>query len=205
MKNTTLELIFPTPVMFGEMERDFTESELNFVKDNSYKIYQNMGNTTSLNTYILDEPELKELKEFCLEYLNKYITEVYRPKYNVKPYITQSWLNWTKPGEYHHTHEHPNSFVSGVLYINAKKDEDKIKFHKPNYQQLYIETNDYVASNSKTWWFNVKTGDIVLFPSGLTHNVETVTSNETRISLAFNTFLKGTLGDNRSLTELIND
>jgi hypothetical protein len=204
-KNITLELLFPTPIMFGEMERDFTKSELNFVEDHSSKTYQNQGNTTSLNNYILEEPELKELKEFCLNYINGYIKEVYRPKYNVKPYITQSWLNWTKPGEYHHTHEHPNSFISGVLYINAKKDEDKIKFHKSGYQQLYLETDDFTLLNSKTWWFNVKTGNIVLFPSSLTHNVESVTSDETRISLAFNTFLKGTIGDNRNLTELINE
>ena len=36
-------------------------------------------------------------------------------------------------------------------------------------------------------------------------DVEAVTAGETRISLAFNTFLKGTIGDNRMLTELKND
>lgn len=205
MKNTTLELLFPTPVMFGDMERNFTHSELNFVEHHSFKTYQNVGNTTSLNNYILEEPEFKELKEFCLHHVNNYIAEIYKPKHNVKPYITQSWLNWTKHGEYHHTHAHPNSFISGVLYINAKKDEDKIKFYKPGYQQITVETENYTTCNSNSWWFNVKTGTIVLFPSSLTHNVESVTSDEVRISLAFNTFLKGVIGDNKNLTELINE
>ena len=33
-------------------------------------------------------------------------------------------------------------------------------------------------------------------------SVESVTSKDTRVSLAFNTFLTGTVGDNKKLTEL---
>jgi hypothetical protein len=42
-----------------------------------------------------------------------------------------------------------------------------------------------------------------MFPSSLTHMVETKEGTNTRISLAFNVFVKGTLGDNTRLTELI--
>jgi predicted 2-oxoglutarate/Fe(II)-dependent dioxygenase YbiX len=59
--------------------------------------------------------------------------------------------------------------------------------------------------NSDTWWLGVKTYDIVLFPSNLTHSVDSVTSDETRISLAFNSFIKGVLGDKAELSELINE
>jgi quercetin dioxygenase-like cupin family protein len=59
--------------------------------------------------------------------------------------------------------------------------------------------------NSDSWWFNVKPGGIVAFPSNLTHRVENVEADETRISIAFNTFVKGILGDNKSLTEFINE
>lgn len=205
MNEPTFELLFPTPVMFTEMEREFTKKELDFVAKNFKKTYLNMGNTTSLNNYILDSTEFSNLKKIIQSQIEIYLNKVYKPKYNVKPYITQSWLNWTKPGEYHHTHEHPNSFMSGVLYIHADPQEDKIKFHKNGYQQINLETSQYDLLNSKSWWFSVKTGNIVIFPSNLTHNVDQVTSGKTRISLAFNTFLKGTIGDNKSLTELINE
>jgi uncharacterized protein (TIGR02466 family) len=199
------ELLFPVPVMFNTLNRDFTASELSYIKDHSKKTYQNAGNTTSTNNYILNEPELNDLKNIVQTHIENYISKVYKPKYPVMPYITQSWLNWTKPGEYHHTHEHPNSFISGVLYINADIKEDKIKFHKSGYRQIFLDTDIYDNLNSNTWWFSVKTKDLVIFPSSLTHNVETVTSGETRISLAFNTFLKGTIGDNKTLTELKNE
>lgn len=199
-----IELLFPIPVMFNHLNRDFTKNELKFIKSHSVKTYQNMGNVTSIDNYILNNDELKDLKDFIQDQIEYYINTVYKPRYTIKPYITQSWLNWTKTGEYHHTHEHPNSFVSGVLYINANEKEDKIKFHKSGYQQINIESNHYDNLNSKSWWFNVKTGRIVIFPSSLTHNVDQVTSGDVRISLAFNTFLKGICGDNKSLTELIN-
>ncbi len=205
MSESTFELLFPTPVMFGNLNREFTKAELNFVTKNSKKTYINTGNTTSLNNYILDSKEFLGLKKIIQKYVEEYVAKVYKPKFNVKPYITQSWLNWTKPGEYHHVHEHPNSFISGVLYIHANPQEDKIKFHKNGYQQISLEADSYDILNSKSWWFSVGTGNIVMFPSSLTHNVDQVTSGETRISLAFNTFLKGTIGNNKSLTELKNE
>jgi len=205
MNYPNFELIFPTPVMFNSIERNFTKDELKYMHNHDTKTYQNVGNTVSLNNYILNEPELKHLKHFVQSQIEIYVAKVYKPRYPVKPYITQSWLNWTKKDEYHHKHEHPNSFISGVLYINADFKEDKIRFHKSGYQQIKLVTDNHDVFNSESWWFSVKTGDIVIFPSSLTHNVEPVTANETRISLAFNTFLKGTIGDNRNLTELKND
>jgi uncharacterized protein (TIGR02466 family) len=201
MNNPTIELLFPTPVMRNSMDRGFTVEELQAVEEHSKATYQNRGNTTSNNNYILEEEVFAGLKQICLDHVKEYVKSVYSPKTNVTPYITQSWLNWTKPGEYHHEHAHPNSFVSGVLYINAG-EEDKIKFFKSVYPQIKIETDNYTIFNSDSWWFGVKTLDIVLFPSSLIHNVETVTAKETRVSLAFNTFLNGFLGDNKELTEL---
>ena len=57
--------------------------------------------------------------------------------------------------------------------------------------------------NSQTWFFPVETGDLIMFPSSTTHQVETKQGNNTRISLAFNTFYKGSVGSNFQLTELI--
>jgi len=42
-----------------------------------------------------------------------------------------------------------------------------------------------------------------MFPSPTTHQVDVKKGKNTRISLAFNTFYKGTIGSNSSLTELI--
>ena len=104
MNEPSIELLFPTPVMFNSIDRAFTKQELKFVDKHSKLTYQNAGNTTSLNNYILEETEFKDLKQICIDHVNNYIEKIYKPRYKVEPYVTQSWLNWTKPNEYHHTH-----------------------------------------------------------------------------------------------------
>jgi uncharacterized protein (TIGR02466 family) len=116
--------------------------------------------------------------------------------------MTQSWLNFTKPGEFHHKHAHPNSLISGVYYFNADKENDKIYFYDDEYQRIKIQPKDWNYHNSKSWWYPVGTGDLVIFPSELTHMVDVTTSKETRISLAFNVFAKGVFGQEEHLTAL---
>ena len=114
-------------------------------------------------------------------------------------------MNYTKAGQHHHIHTHPNSVISGVFYINATQG-DRITFSKQVKDMiLEFETDDFQLFNSKSWFFEVNTNDIVLFPSTLQHRVETLDEKKTdvRISLAFNTFLKGHVGDSKSLIELI--
>jgi uncharacterized protein (TIGR02466 family) len=184
MNEPNFELLFPTPVMFNNIGRDFTKEELAYIESHSTATNRNVGNVTSNNNYILNEPEMADLNKFVTDQLNEYVKRVYKPKYPAEAFVTQSWLNWTKKGEFHHKHEHPNSFISGVLYINADIKEDKIKFHKSGYQQINLDTDIYDMLNSKTWWFSVKTKDIVIFPSCFIypHKVKPVKSKESRYS-----------------------
>ena len=157
-----------------------------------------------MNNYVLKEKPMKKLGDFLMESANKYFQEVYRPKDNVNLYITQSWLNYTEKGGYHHKHAHPNSFISGVFYVSADATKDKIFFYgREEYKQIKLEPTDYNLYNSESWWMEAGTGVLYLFPSSLTHMVPSFDHEETRISLSFNTFLKGTIGENHSLTELL--
>jgi len=204
MNKPTFELLFPVPVMFNEIGRDFTKKELAYIESQSTSIMRNDGNVTSNNTYILNEPEMADLNKFVTDQLNEYLKTVYKPKYPAEAFVTQSWLNWTKKGEYHHKHTHPNSFISGVLYIATDSTKDTITFYNSGYKQLQLASKTFDILNSTSWWFPVKTGGIVMFPSSLTHNVENVVADNVRVSLAFNSFIKGVFGENKEMTEFIN-
>jgi uncharacterized protein (TIGR02466 family) len=195
--------IFPTPIYISKLDRDITTKELLFIDKTKLDTNNNEGNTTSNDNYILNNNEFETLKEELDLRVKDYFDKVISPANNITPYITQSWLNYTETNQYHHKHQHPNSLVSGVFYINCHKEHDKIKFFSDRYQNIKPEVKDWNLWNSETWWFPVKTGDIILFPSSLTHMVETKQGDNTRISLAFNVFIKGTIGDNKLLTELI--
>ena len=91
-----------------------------------------------------------------------------------------------------------------VLYFDGDKENDKIKItNSKGYQQRKPEVKDFNIWNSETWWFALEIGQLIMFPSSTTHQVDTKQGNNTRISLAFNTFYKGTIGSNSNLTELI--
>jgi len=199
---STIHGLFPTPIYITKLTRQFSNKENKFIEKSKLDTYKNEGNLTSNDNCILNSKTFISLKKELDEIVKDYFNKVISPSNNIKPYITQSWLNYTEQTQYHHTHAHPNSLVSGVLYINADKDNDKIKFFKPMYQIIKPEIKEYNLYNSETWWFPVETLDVVLFPSSLTHRVEVKQGTNTRISLAFNTFIRGTVGDNKKLTEL---
>tara|TARA_X000001382_G_scaffold38637_1_gene25824 strand:+ start:62 stop:661 length:600 start_codon:yes stop_codon:yes gene_type:complete len=192
--------IFPTPVAWFENNSGITELQKKYLI--KLKRGKNVGNEISLDTNVLENKELKFLKNWIINNINLYFEEIYKPKNKVKLYLTQSWCNYTKKNQYHHKHSHPNSFISGVYYIDVNEQEDKITFFNDIYKQLKIEASEYNLYNSTSWFFNLKNNSLVLFPSSLEHMVESVTSKTERVSLSFNTFLKGYLGQNQEVTGL---
>ena len=206
MKEPTINNLFPTPIYMNNLDRPFTKQELKFVEVQKNHCTKNQGNINTKDNYILNRKEYKNIKKFLDQCCKDYLEKIICPKNNIELYITQSWLNYTEENQYHHKHAHPNSIISGVLYFNSDKEKDMIKFFSHiNYQQIKPEIDDskYNIWNSGSWWFPVETGQLVMFPSSTTHQVDVKQGNNTRISLAFNTFYKGTIGINSQLTELI--
>jgi uncharacterized protein (TIGR02466 family) len=191
--------LFPTAIAKFELGREFTPEEIAFIENQP--VHKNTANTVSDSTTVLKHWSMSKLREFTESCVAEYLKAVYAPKHEVSLQVTQSWLNYTKPGEHHHKHDHSNSFVSGVLYIKASKERDKIYFYKDTYQQIKIKTDNWNMYNSESWWFEAAAGELILFPSHLAHKVETVQEEE-RVSLAFNTFPVGHLGDEQELTYL---
>jgi uncharacterized protein (TIGR02466 family) len=202
MIESNINGIFPTPIYISKLNRELTNKELSFIDKTKIDVYKNEGNTTSNDNYILNNKAFKDLKIDLDLRVKDYFDKIISPANNITPYITQSWLNYTETNQYHHKHAHSNSLVSGVFYINCHEEHDKIKFFNDRYQTIKPEIKTWNLWNSETWWFSVNTGDVILFPSSLTHMVETKQGDNTRISLAFNVFIKGTVGNNKSLTEL---
>jgi len=192
--------LFPTSVSFFELGREFSAKENKFLLNLEQK--PNDGNTTSKERHLLDDPKLASLREFVDASVSAYFKEIYSPKNEVNLRITQSWVNYTKPGQWHHKHAHPNSFISGVFYIKANKETDRIHFFKDGYQQIKLPVDQFNLYNSESWWLPVGAGELILFPSSFTHMVEAVKGEDLRVSMSFNTFPVGYVGDDDSLTGL---
>jgi uncharacterized protein (TIGR02466 family) len=203
MIQSNIQSIFPVPIYTTKMNRTFTKKELQFVKEQKNHTYKNTGNFTTYDSYILNKKEFKNIKKFLERCCKDYLEKIICSKNNISLYITQSWLNYTEESQFHHKHEHPNSVVSGVLYLDTDKKTDQIVFSHPiRYQQIQPDVGKFNIWNSDSWWIPVETGELFMFPSSLTHQVVTKKGNNTRISLAFNTFYKGTMGSKDRLFEL---
>ena len=200
----TIHPLFATPVYATHLNRELSNIENKFIQKNKNNSYNNQGNTTSNDSYVLNNKKLINIKKKLNKIIADYFNRVSGTTDKIKPYITQSWLNYTKENQYHHQHTHGNSLISGILYINADEKNDNIMFYDNKHSKIIMPTvKSYNIFNSLTWSFVVKTGDILLFPSNLGHSVQTKKGKNLRISLSFNVFVKGKLGVTKNLDELI--
>lgn len=161
---------------------------------------KNTGNQTSTSFKILDDLPDLSVRRPIIEKINEYFLEVFKPTPGISLNYTQSWLNKTEQGEFHHRHHHPNSLVSGVYYVSTKNDT--LTFINPFQKFLQIIPTYHNLFNADEWVIDATEGLLVLFPSTLDHYVRTKQGDDPRISLSFNTWPKGTIGDLNALTSL---
>ena len=206
-QNNELIPLFPAPLMVFPYLRDYSK-ELEWIKDckcGAVKETKGRRNRASLNrqsedTFILDDPELKKIHTFIETKLNQFVSQIYGS--DDRLVITQSWLNRNGKGESHHEHTHPNSMISGVWYPQIHEQLPPIEFRNRSQRDVVLSIQRYNTFNSQTFLLPIKRGELILFPSNLTHGVPPNQSDEERISLSFNTWPKGSLGDISSLTFL---
>ena len=195
--------LFATPVVLTNIGRDFTKLEADCFQNISMwkDKKREMQNHRSKDVYLFDNfaEDLKDIKTFCEYHLKQYMEEIEGIDTDIATLrITQSWLNKNKPNESHYQHVHRNSYLSGVFYFNCLPN-DSIVFDN----RLYGFFNNMVFSKKKTTEWNtngavvkVKEGDLILFPSWVPHYVTMNKTKDTeRISLSFNTFPIGELGE----------
>jgi len=194
-----LHSLFPTAVGFFNLDRSLTEEEKDFLLTLEQR--PNMGNRTSKDNFVLCNQCMTFLRSWMEDCVDEYFKATVNPKHAVNLRITQSWVNYSKPGQFHHKHAHPNSYVSGVFYVQTNEN-DKIYFYKDGYQQIKFPTAQWNEWNSESWWFEASEGKLILFPSNLTHMVPTVEGDVVRTSLSFNSFPVGVVGEELDLTGL---
>jgi hypothetical protein len=71
----TINGIFPTPIYISKIDRDITLKELSFIDKTKLDIYNNEGNTTSNDNYILNSEAFNNLKDqlILISSKNKFI------------------------------------------------------------------------------------------------------------------------------------
>jgi len=195
-----LHNLWPIPVYENQL-RPFNQQWLDYAVSNATyeRMHSNNGDIT-INRYILDVPELEDLKKHVLDHCNILMKKYFGNKSNVEFYLQNSWINRHHKGDYAQIHKHQNSLLSGCLYLGVNEQSGSIRFYKgsqwinllPLSVSLEYENLNHI--NSLHYTIIPKQGSILIFPSHLDHGIEPNRSDETRYSLAFNFYVRGNLG-----------
>ena len=99
------------------------------------------------------------------------------------------WINILAEGGNHSAHLHPNSVISGTIYISMPPATSAIKFEDPRHSMMMaapsriLDAKEYLKPFI---YINPLVGEILLWESWLRHEVPTNMSPEERISISFN-------------------
>ena len=196
-KQASLMSLFPTPLVIGEVDNDSLCQDL---EDKILELREKKEGSFEAGNFVTDdqlhvpgrgfdvfsELVLNETANF-LDFL-----KVKRESH----YISGMWANVTNPNHRHPVHIHPNSLLSGILYL---KTPDKCggtaftdprpgaRVFEPSYEQMF-------EFNSGLFKFPPKRGTMLLWPSWLAHGVERgfcEDENDERIVIAFNVMMLG--------------
>jgi len=204
--------LFPTPLYISRYPHDYSR-ELEWIKEQPFRTNDKQSeygaplegktiihNEQSKNTFLLDDPIMENVRKFIEEQVDNFAKDIMG--LDSEMVITQSWYNRNRKGMQHHEHVHPNSIISGVWYPQIHEQMPPIQFKNSKPNQITGNIAKYNNFNSATFLLPIRNGELILFPSTLQHSVPTNYTNEVRISLSFNTWCKGSLGDISSLTYL---
>lgn len=194
--------LFAEPLFRTDIGHAITAEQINFIKN--LKMVPNQTNLISENLYIFDEPQLAPIKKAIQDTLDIYAREVMGISQQL--YVTQSWSLINKPGHGMHGHSHSNSVISGSLYYTdlPEPQSGMIFDRHRTYQQLQLNPSPDKRSiyNTHLNLIYPQKNEVLLFSSSLQHLVEANTSSQPRYSIAFNTFLRGEIGDHRNVSAL---
>tara|TARA_A100001388_G_scaffold189741_1_gene142717 strand:+ start:284 stop:913 length:630 start_codon:yes stop_codon:yes gene_type:complete len=206
MTEYKINSLFPSTVMetkyTGWREED-TALAMKLLDNPNPGVY----NWNSKDRYILNShfPDLRKFIEDAIRVYAEHI--IVGAKFDKSEYdfrITQSWLNLCKGSAMgHHRHTHANSIISGVFYIQVNEGVDVIQFDDgKSTDTIVILPKKFNDFNANAWTKKVYNGQLLLFHSSMGHFVPPLQSTNDRISLSFNCFPYGNIGDDSAFCGL---
>jgi len=148
---------------------------------------------------LLEHPRYKGIREQVDAHVQNYLDQVIRVKLHdgARFEMQNSWGVKHEPNDWAQEHDHANSFISGIVYLDVTPNTGNLVFHKERMWQnifprsVYINYDNSTLANSYELEFVPRVGDIFLFPSQLGHSVKANTESRNRYCIAFNYYPRG--------------
>ena len=200
--------LFPTPIMTTDIDVVLEEEDINAFKNLEMVRYPIDNGSHSKDLNVIEPKQFSLLRSSILNHFYDYLDYLSVSKFDYDWFISSSWVNLHKPGDYSHRHFHTNSIISAIYYLDIPEnsgntifelDEQDNRLHMPTVKLKFFEPNMY---NSERVELKAITGNCVFFPSRLRHSVTKNKSDQNRYSIAMNFFFKGDTSDGQNRLEL---
>jgi len=137
--------------------------------------WQNSGGWT----FLLESTEFKQVAQVLQLAADVFLQVIGQPEDAIKNRSKEigAWATVHHHCQAHLAHTHPDNMLSAVYYVRMPSVAGKLVLEDPRGPRPPFDNRMYIRPNE---------GDIILFPSWLTHYVSPTAGSEERISIAFN-------------------
>jgi uncharacterized protein (TIGR02466 family) len=197
--------VFPQTFFKFKCNKSLLQKSLNLVKKEEYEkcsTHAPHANSRSTNSTLHKKKEYNELTNWVYDCIDE-VRQHFRWQCE-KFTITQFWSNKSGYNETHHQHLHPNSFLSGILYLS---DSDaRTWFAADNIWNYFNMQNKVIQISPSdnpeltiTHKEKAEAGKLIIFPSSIIHMVEPNQTSGTvivpeRYTMSWNAFPSGKIG-----------
>lgn len=200
--------LFPIPLYINQYQGDTTQI-VNYFDNQEMNPANGPYGVISKNSYVLDNPICNPLSQWIKNCFREYALELMRYKFE-DIVLSQSWLTYKEPGQFHKVHTHPNTLLAGVFYYDYEPGDASIVFSKntSSYHRPYLEPSLHDDYQQHLYaqdeaYFTPQKNTLIIFPSWVSHGVPPNRTNKVRKALGVNALTKGTLGDRETISEII--
>jgi len=163
---------WPTPIMY---ERVDNKKLLDKTTEYILTAYNDNTSANILHKNVLDDPELSKFrKEVIIPTFDKFYKQEFGFSVKEKKFMLRGWVTGYGISYAMQKHNHSGSHLSAVFYLLAEEQEKggRLVISDPRFNANRGYKDEYLK------WFEPHTlvpttGDIIVFPSFLYHNVET--------------------------------
>lgn len=136
-----------------------------------------------------DVPVVAEFAALVLERAREYgLAHSWSFPSHMQLVMRELWANVSCQYAYNNVHNHPNSLLSGVYYVQVQDESGDILLFDPR-KQAWVMQPDFSERNqmnSSVHSISPEAGTLIIFPSWLDHGVGQNLSEIDRVSIAFN-------------------
>lgn len=149
------------------------------------------------------DPAIQELRSFCWEQLAAFIGQLNGYDHQTLGRLqmaNECWFHVTRRGGFFGVHLHPNASWSGVYCVDPgqhdvdKKDSGLLCFVNPMVaSHMYLDAgnaNLQLPYGFRSATLSLESGQLVIFPSFVLHDVKPFEGEGERITIAFNCTLR---------------